>query len=101
VLTYSAKGFSFDEIASMLGLSRHTVMTYVKRSYRKLQVHSRPRPSMRPGWASSATELPVGWARQLLLLGVALLILLTAAWVVDLPITRWSRSRRSACTFSR
>ncbi|MCO5975683.1 response regulator transcription factor [Ideonella oryzae] len=41
VLTYSAKGFSFDEIASMLGLSRHTVMTYVKRSYRKLQVHSK------------------------------------------------------------
>ncbi|KAB0585188.1 response regulator transcription factor [Ideonella dechloratans] len=41
VLTYSAKGFSFDEIASMLGLSRHTMMTYVKRSYRKLQVHSK------------------------------------------------------------
>ena len=41
---------------------------------------------MRPAsWASSATDLPVGWARQLLLLGVALLILLTAAWVVDLP----------------
>lgn len=41
---------------------------------------------MRPAsWASSATELPVGWARQLLLLGVAFLILLTATWVVDLP----------------
>ena len=35
VLTYSAKGFSFEEIARMLGVSRHTVMTYVKRSYRK------------------------------------------------------------------
>jgi DNA-binding NarL/FixJ family response regulator len=36
VLTLSAK-----EIARMLGVSRHTVMTYVKRSYRKLQVHSK------------------------------------------------------------
>jgi DNA-binding NarL/FixJ family response regulator len=41
VLTYSAKGFNFEEIAQMLGVSRHTVMTYVKRSYRKLQVHSK------------------------------------------------------------
>jgi DNA-binding NarL/FixJ family response regulator len=41
VLGYSAKGFSFEEIARMLGVSRHTVMTYVKRSYRKLQVHSK------------------------------------------------------------
>lgn len=41
VLTLSAKGFSFEEIAQMLQVSRHTVMTYVKRSYRKLQVHSK------------------------------------------------------------
>ena len=41
VLTLSAKGFNFEEIARMLGVSRHTVMTYVKRSYRKLQVHSK------------------------------------------------------------
>jgi DNA-binding NarL/FixJ family response regulator len=41
VLTLSAKGFSFEEIARMLVVSRHTVMTYVKRSYRKLQVHSK------------------------------------------------------------
>jgi DNA-binding NarL/FixJ family response regulator len=41
VLTYSAKGFNFEEIAQMMGVSRHTVMTYVKRSYRKLQVHSK------------------------------------------------------------
>ncbi|MCO5975684.1 sensor histidine kinase [Ideonella oryzae] len=41
---------------------------------------------MRPAsWASSATELRAGWARQLLLLGVALLILLAAGWVVELP----------------
>jgi DNA-binding NarL/FixJ family response regulator len=41
VLTLSAKGFSYDEIASLMQVSRHTVQTYVKRSYRKLQVHSK------------------------------------------------------------
>lgn len=41
VLTLSAKGFSYDEIAGLMQVSRHTVQTYVKRSYRKLQVHSK------------------------------------------------------------
>lgn len=41
VLTYSAKGFSYDEIANLMNVSRHTVQTYVKRSYRKLQVNSK------------------------------------------------------------
>lgn len=41
VLTYSAKGFSYDEIANLMHVSRHTVQTYVKRSYRKLQVNSK------------------------------------------------------------
>jgi len=41
VLTMSAKGFSYDEIADLMNVSRHTVQTYVKRSYRKLQVHSK------------------------------------------------------------
>lgn len=41
VLAYSAKGYSFDEIARLMSLSRHTVETYVKRIYRKLQVHSK------------------------------------------------------------
>src|SRR5574343_1903649 len=41
VLTLAARGFNFEEIARMLEVSRHTVMTYVKRSYRKLQVHSK------------------------------------------------------------
>jgi len=41
VLSMSARGYSYDEIASLLGLSRHTVETYVKRIYRKLQVHSK------------------------------------------------------------
>jgi DNA-binding NarL/FixJ family response regulator len=41
VLLLSAKGYSYDEIAQLLKLSRHTVETYVKRIYRKLQVHSK------------------------------------------------------------
>ena len=41
VLTLSAKGFSYDEIADLMKVSRHTVQTYVKRSYRKLQVNSK------------------------------------------------------------
>jgi DNA-binding NarL/FixJ family response regulator len=41
VLTFSAKGYNFEEIARLMGLSRHTVETYVKRIYRKLQVHSK------------------------------------------------------------
>jgi DNA-binding NarL/FixJ family response regulator len=41
VLTLSAKGFSYDEIAGLMQVSRHTVQTYVKRSYRKLHVNSK------------------------------------------------------------
>ncbi len=41
VLTLSAKGYNYDEIATLIGVSRHTVLTYVKRSYRKLQGHSK------------------------------------------------------------
>ena len=41
VLSFAAKGFTFDEAASLMSISRHTVMTYVKRSYQKLQVHSK------------------------------------------------------------
>ena len=41
VLTLSAKGYSYEEIARLMAVSRHTVTTYVKRSYRKLQVHSK------------------------------------------------------------
>lgn len=41
VLTLSAKGYNYEEIAGLIGLSRHTVATYVKRIYRKLQVHSK------------------------------------------------------------
>jgi DNA-binding NarL/FixJ family response regulator len=41
VLALVMKGFTCDEIAGLLSVSRHTVMTYVKRVYRKLQVNSR------------------------------------------------------------
>ncbi len=41
VLGYIAKGFSFSEIAGFLDISVHTVMTHVKRIYKKLAVHSR------------------------------------------------------------
>jgi DNA-binding NarL/FixJ family response regulator len=41
VLSLSAKGYNYEEIAGLLTLSRHTVETYVKRIYRKLQVHSK------------------------------------------------------------
>jgi DNA-binding NarL/FixJ family response regulator len=41
VLALAAKGYSYDEIANMLQVSHHTVQTYVKRIYRKLQVNSK------------------------------------------------------------
>lgn len=41
VLRLCALGYSFDEIAGRMAVSRHTVGTYVRRSYKKLQVHSK------------------------------------------------------------
>ena len=41
VLRLSSKGYNYEEIAGLMQLSRHTVETYVKRIYRKLQVHSK------------------------------------------------------------
>jgi len=41
VLDYVAKGFTFDEIAQLLGVSPHTVTTYARRVYRKLHVTSK------------------------------------------------------------
>ena len=41
VLALTAKGYSYDEIAVLMKVSRHTVQTYVKRAYRKLQVNSK------------------------------------------------------------
>ena len=41
VLEMSAKGYSYEETARMMGLSPRTIETYVKRIYQKLQVHSK------------------------------------------------------------
>lgn len=41
VLAYTDKGYDFPEIAALMGISPHTVTTYVKRAYRKLHVHSK------------------------------------------------------------
>lgn len=41
VLDHAARGFSYEEIAQLLRVSRHSVQTYVKRAYRKLNVHSK------------------------------------------------------------
>ena len=40
-LTLAAKGFSAREVASMLGMSVHTVHSHFKNAYRKLGVRSR------------------------------------------------------------
>jgi DNA-binding NarL/FixJ family response regulator len=41
ILQLVAKGFSFDTVAEVLTISPHTVVTHVKKIYRKLAVHSR------------------------------------------------------------
>jgi DNA-binding NarL/FixJ family response regulator len=41
VLNLVTKGYNIKEIAGLLAVSPHTVMTYVKRIYRKLQVNSK------------------------------------------------------------
>lgn len=41
VLEYTTKGFTAEEIAGLMGLSRNTVLTYVRRTYRKLNVSSK------------------------------------------------------------
>lgn len=41
VLTLFAKGMSYAETAGVLGITTHTIQTYVKSIYRKLAVHSR------------------------------------------------------------
>lgn len=41
ILRLVAKGFSFDAVGDLLSISPHTVVTHVKKIYRKLAVHSR------------------------------------------------------------
>ncbi|MGZ8966435.1 MAG: LuxR C-terminal-related transcriptional regulator [Gallionella sp.] len=42
VLELTTQGFSTDEIAASLGVSRHTVQTFIRRIYTKLNVKSKP-----------------------------------------------------------
>lgn len=41
VLELITKGFSYDEVASLMQVSRYTVMTFVRRVYAKLEVKSK------------------------------------------------------------
>jgi DNA-binding NarL/FixJ family response regulator len=41
ILQLLAKGMSFGEIGEILGISPHTVTAHIKKTYRKLAVHSR------------------------------------------------------------
>lgn len=41
VLELITKGFTSEEIAGLMGLSTNTVLTYVRRTYRKLRVNSK------------------------------------------------------------
>ncbi len=41
ILRLVSKGFGFDTVGEVLGISPHTVVTHVKKIYRKLAVHSR------------------------------------------------------------
>ena len=41
VLEFITKGFTSDEIAGLMSVSRHTVLTFVRRIYAKLEVNSK------------------------------------------------------------
>lgn len=41
VLEFITKGFTSDEIAGLMSVSRHTVLTFVRRIYKKLEVSSK------------------------------------------------------------
>lgn len=41
VLEYITKGFTSDEIATLMSVSRHTVLTFIRRIYTKLKVNSK------------------------------------------------------------
>jgi DNA-binding NarL/FixJ family response regulator len=53
VLRLVARGYTVDEVAGALGVSPHTVQTFVRRIYTKLQVNTRAaavREGARQGW---------------------------------------------------
>lgn len=41
VLTFASKGYSYQEVAELLGVTPNTVSSYTKKIYEKLAVHSR------------------------------------------------------------
>jgi len=41
VLEYITKGFTSEEIAGLMSVSRHTVLTFIRRIYKKLEVNSK------------------------------------------------------------
>ena len=41
VLEYITRGFTADEIAALISVSRHTVLTFIRRIYTKLEVNSK------------------------------------------------------------
>lgn len=41
VLEYITRGFTAEEIAGLMQISRHTVLTFIRRIYAKLEVHSK------------------------------------------------------------
>lgn len=56
VLLMSSRGHTCEEISQFMGVSRQTVLTYVKRTYRKLQVHTKieaVHEARRMGWLRS------------------------------------------------
>lgn len=59
VLRLVARGHTLDEVARQLGVSRHTVRTFVRRIYGKLQVSSRTQMmhvALQRGWLAEGRQ---------------------------------------------
>jgi DNA-binding CsgD family transcriptional regulator len=41
MLNIASKGYVYEDVAKLMGVSRETVLTYAKRIYRKLRVHTK------------------------------------------------------------
>jgi DNA-binding NarL/FixJ family response regulator len=60
VLEFITKGFTSDEIAALMSLSRHTVLTFIRRIYSKLEVNSRT--EARGCRAMAVKTIALSWA---------------------------------------